>query len=80
MTVFINPLYHYIISFVPKINVRTSTLPSYLFRKLKELVMFKNYAHQKYESSLFLFDYHSFTLAHARCKFLSKQCYPNFIR
>ncbi|KAL4125919.1 hypothetical protein QTP88_010156 [Uroleucon formosanum] len=79
MSVFLDALHYSILSFVPKISFRPSTFPSWYTKELKELVFAKSRAHAKFKSSQLLTDYKHFSLLRAKFKFISKQCYRNFV-
>ncbi|KAL4100603.1 hypothetical protein QTP88_020645 [Uroleucon formosanum] len=79
MSVFLDALHYSILTFVPKISFRPSTFPSWYTKELKELVFAKSRAHAKFKSSQLLTDYKHFSLLRAKFKFISKQCYRNFV-
>ncbi|KAL4119340.1 hypothetical protein QTP88_012158 [Uroleucon formosanum] len=79
MSVFLDALHYSILSSVPKISFRPSTFPSWYTKELKELVFAKSRAYGKFKSSQLLSDYNHFSLLRTKFKFISKQCYRNFV-
>jgi hypothetical protein len=79
MAVLLDAIYSSILSFVPRVTLRPSTFPAWFTPELKNLIVNKNRSHSKYKSTNSLSDYKHFSLLRAKCKFLSKKCYREFI-